>query len=102
MKRLVPLLILLTVAGCATVKPNKAVEVTSDSLLALAQQVDTAEKRGWITDEVEYDLITKLRYANSLLAGGSVVADKYGCTPELTKQECLNVILLAVEKELAK
>ena len=88
-------------AACqTTVTPNQTAAVTSDALLAMSKQVDLAEKRGWIDNETEDALINQLIQGQLLLQDVYTTGQVLGCSAEMDEQECLNSVLLSIEKIL--
>ena len=90
----------LLLAGCMSI--NKTSEVSIDSILALSEQIDVAEKRGWIDNVTEDELQNNLIDALKLLKSAYSVTDVRACANDLTRNECLNVILLDIEQRLTE
>jgi len=97
--RVLLLISVLLLAGCQPWTLNKSTEVTVDAILVLSTEVDTAERRGWISNATEDDLQGDLINALRVLRGAYTATDVAGCDG-LADQECIQKILLKVEMEL--
>lgn len=91
---------LVTASGCETLTPNKTAAATVDGILALSDEVDLAEKRGWITNEREDELQNRLLVALGVVRSTYTLEAVPGCEQTASRQECLQQILLEVEMEL--
>lgn len=98
--RVILILCALVLAACQTFAPNRTAAVTSDAIYQLSVEVDRAEMRGWITDHEEVDMISRLQDAQKLIIAAVSVVDVKGCDPQMTQQECAQVILLDIETKL--
>jgi len=90
----------VVLSGCSVFTPNKTVEVSIDSMIALSGQIDMYEKRGWITNETEDELQNSLIDALNLLQSVYDVSDVAGCNEAMSRQECIQVILTEIELRL--
>jgi len=100
MKNLCAILLLTFLVSCMSV--NKTAEISIDSILALSAQIDTYERRGWITNETEDELQNSLIDALNVLNSTYTIGDVAGCTEEMSQQECIQVILTEVERRLTE
>jgi len=91
---------MLLLAGCETLSPNKASQITVDTFLALSSEVDLAEKRDWIDNDTEDRLQNRLIDGLKLLKSTYTLNSEVGCPDEVTKNDCLQLILLEVEARL--
>lgn len=98
--KLVPLLILLLLAGCQNVTQNKVEAAGIDAIVALSNEIDLAERRGWITNAEEDALQNRLLEVLNFMVDATVLLESMGCAPELTRNECVQQTLLDVEFRL--
>jgi len=92
------MLLCLLLAGCATNPPvNNVIAATAESILALSIEADRAEMRGWIDGDTETAIQVRLLDAVDLL---DITIDTTECDPPLTRNECVQEILLEVEQQL--
>ena len=82
------------------ITPNKTEKVGIDAIVALSNEIDLAERRGWITNEEEDALQNRLLEVLNFLIDGNVLLESLGCAPELTRNECAQQALLEVEFRL--
>ena len=89
------LLIVLLLAGCASVPETNQVAAVSESIDAFGQQIDRAQRVGWISNETEDKLLDQLIEANGYLRPGAIIpAD---C---VSMWVCVDNILLDIENKL--
>jgi hypothetical protein len=100
MKRLVSLLIPLLLVGCQGLSENKVEAAGIDAIVALSNEIDLAERRGWITNEEEDSLQNRLLEVLNFLIDANVLLESLGCSPELSRNECAQQALLDVEFRL--
>lgn len=90
---------ILMLSGCG-VSPNKQKAMIAESIGYASDQIDRAERNGWITNEREDELQNRLLDALGLLSGNTLVADVVACSAGDSDSECIDRILLEIEQEL--
>lgn len=97
---IIALALTLTLTACETLTPNKGAVVTSEAIYMLGVEVDLAEKRGWISNEREDELINKLIDANNVIKSAYTLESLTFCEGAPSREECVQAILTEVELAL--
>lgn len=90
---------ILILTGCAA-SPNKQKAMIAESIGYASDQIDRAERNGWITNEREDELQNRLLDALGLLSGNTLVSDVITCSAGDSDRECIDRILRQIEDEL--
>lgn len=90
---------ILMLSGCG-VSPNKQKAMIAESIGYASDQIDRAERNGWITNELEDELQNRLLDALGLLSGNTLVSDVITCAAGDSDRECIDRILRQIEIEL--
>jgi hypothetical protein len=98
--RILILVCLLSVAGCATVPPiNNGTAAIASAIAILSDDAERAQWRGWIDADTETAIQVRLLDALDLI--DTTIDIKAGdCEPPLTRNECAQNIILEIEKQL--
>ena len=100
MRKFIIVCTLFLVMACTPMTPNKVQEASVDSLVALSTEVDLAEKRGWINNAAEDKMQNQIISVLRLMGDVNALVSDAGCDPLLTRQECIQSVLLDVEFKL--
>ena len=94
------LILLCGIVGCASMTPGKVAEVSIDSILLLSGEIDMAERRGLISNSTEDEMQNRLIDALKVMEATISYKDVAGCDESLSQQECIQVIMLEIERRL--
>lgn len=98
-KFIISLIFIFSLGGCA-LTPNKTTAITAETLAALAYQLDSYEKRGWISSEDEIEMQKKILFAIDLLLGVEESVNALYCPEEKSTNSCIQAITEEVESVL--
>jgi hypothetical protein len=90
----------LLLTACQALTPNQTIKASVETAIALSDQIDLAEKRGWIDAPTEYDLQMQILDLVIFIEDAHALNSDAGCDPMLSRQECIQSVLLDIETKL--
>lgn len=96
------LILALTLSGCSLIdKPNNAVALASNQIVALAERIEQAQAIGALSEADGDKHLAALLKANTLLLDSrALVTDIEACEATDTRLKCVDKVLAQVEQAL--